>query len=58
MVTWSNRACRATHLQRLLDILNHVRNVVEHDIHHGSIVAFAIVQFRTRIYLRASMALP
>jgi hypothetical protein len=58
VVTWSNRACRATRLQRLLDIPSHVRNVVEHDIHHGSIVAFAIAQFRTGIYLRASMALP
>lgn len=58
MVTWSNHAYRVTHLQRSLDILSHVRNVVEHDIHRGSIIAFAIAQFRTRIYLRASMALP
>lgn len=38
-------------MQRLLDILSPVRNVVVHCIHRGAIVAFVVAQLRTRVDL-------
>jgi hypothetical protein len=46
-VTWSISACGATRLQRMLDILSGVWNVVDLGIHRGATIALAITQFRT-----------
>jgi hypothetical protein len=47
LVTWSISACGATRLQRMLDILSGVWNVVDLGIHRGATIALAITQFRT-----------
>jgi hypothetical protein len=51
-VTRSIRACGATPLQHLINILSHVRNVVDLDIHSGTTIALAAAQFCTRVDLR------
>jgi hypothetical protein len=52
-VSQSIRAHEATPLQRLLDILSRVRNVVDLGIHSGATIALATAQFCTGVDLRA-----
>lgn len=52
-MTQSIHARGATRLQRLLDILSHVRNIVDLSIHRGAAIALAIARFYTRVDLCA-----